>query len=118
MIRQKKQYKTLAPVCSGSTKQAIGCFEQLKQWMDKYEKRPRNAEQKLTMHNWAVHPFSVFCLKCGIYLHKVPRGDAPHCKDNRGNLPDPWKRVYNDHLATGRTERQLRALLDGKFLQP
>ena len=62
--------------------------------------------------------FSVFCLKCGIYLHKVPRGDAPHCKDNCCNLPDPWKRVYNDHLATGRTERQVRALLDGKFLQP
>ena len=53
------------------------------------------------MHTWAVHPFSVFCLKCGIYLHKVPRGDAPHCKDNCCNLRDPWKRVYNDHLATG-----------------
>ena len=118
MIRQKKQYKTLAPVCTGSTKLAIGCFEQLKQWMAKYNDKPRNAEQKLKMHTWAVHPFSVFCLKCGIYLHKVPRGDAPHCKDNCCNLPDPWKRVYNDHLATGRTKRQVRALLDGKFLQP
>ena len=118
MIRQKKQHKTLAPICSGSMQQANVAFEKLKQWLAKYNSKPRNTEQKLAMHSWAVHPYSVFCLKCGIYLHKVPRGDAPHCKDNCGNLPDPWKRVHNDHLASGRTERQLRALLDGQFLQP
>eukprot|EP00435_Cladocopium_sp_Y103_P027596 s2860_g6.t2 len=117
LIRQKKQHKTFAPVCKGTRKEANASFEHLKQWLAKCNSRPRNAEQKTAMHSWAVHHYSVFCLKCGKYLHKVPRGDAPHTKDNCCSLPDPWKRVYNYHLATGRTERQLRALLDGKFLQ-
>lgn len=116
MIRQKKQYKTLAPICTGNTRQALAHCDNLKKWVAAYNSRPRTRDQKMNMHTWEHHPFSVFCKSCGIYLHKVPRGDAPHNKDNCGGLPDPWKRVAADHLASGRNEAQVRNLLDGRCI--
>lgn len=56
------------------------------------------------------------CKSCGIYLHKVPRGDAPRDIDKCGGLPDPWKRVAADHLASGHNGAQVRNLPDGRCI--
>ena len=53
MIRQKKQYKTLAPVCTGNTRQALAHCDNLKKWVAAYNSRPRTRDQKMNMFHWA-----------------------------------------------------------------
>ena len=101
------------PACPGNVVEAKKQLERLKTWVQQYRDRPRNADQKLKMHDWCFHYYTVYCKNCFIYTSQPPKARKCHDHDNCTNLSQPWIRVFNDEVASGRTLEQRLATYDG-----
>ena len=92
-------------------------FDQLKAYLNEYEKGRRPANQVGKKHQWVFHQYTAFCKNCALYAHKPPRWNVkdggPINADNCGNLPGRWKSADVHLRLSGLDEQQRRVRYDG-----
>ena len=105
------------PRCTGNKEVAQREYDAAKKWAREYAARKRNLEEKKTMHCYKDIQYTVYCEKCGLYFHRLPRFESgPHARDTRGLVKSssrPWGPVQLDIQNRGLTLMQRHNLYNG-----
>ena len=104
------------PRCSGSPDEAQRAFGKVRAWIRSYGAKARARNQRPRMHEWRCTQYTAYCVRCGLYMHKVQTQGGAWSKDNCGNVTPLWNRVMKDIQANGFTVEVRERMYDGEAI--